>query len=46
MWPDGTALWLKGTNEVVDGKEGLPPSISLYGILPLRDRGDGLLTVF
>lgn len=27
-WPDGTALWLRGTNEVVDGKEGLPPSIS------------------
>lgn len=26
--PDGTALWLRGTNEVVDGKEGLPPSIS------------------
>lgn len=26
--PDGTALWLRGPNEVVDGKEGLPPSIS------------------
>lgn len=27
-WPDGTALWVRGTNEVVDEREGLPPSIS------------------
>lgn len=27
-WPDGTALWLRGTNEVADEREGLPPSIS------------------
>lgn len=26
--PDGTALWLRGTNEVVDGKQGLPPYVS------------------
>lgn len=36
-WPDGTALWLRGTNEVVDGKEGLPPSIS-----PLNTSCQGL----
>lgn len=35
--PDGTALWLRGTNEVVDGKEGLPPSIS-----PLNTSCEGL----
>lgn len=27
-WPDGTALWVRGTNEVVDGREGYPPSVS------------------
>lgn len=26
--PDGTTLWVRGTNEVVDEREGLPPSVS------------------
>lgn len=26
-WPDGTALWVRGTNEVVGEREGSPPSI-------------------
>lgn len=44
-WSDGTALWLRGTNEVVDGKEGLPPSISPLNTSCERRRGRLTLSV-